>query len=118
MYGCMKMRHVPTGQKGTGRGLPIRGTARIPKGFVRSGHMPQLDTILMVEKTIRENQVFETKNQLVRSLPKTMQYHTLLTILDYLKNSNKIVIEKDGTIIWTFVDTPEARKSLEESKPL
>lgn len=47
-----------------------------------------------------------------------MQYGTLLKTLDYLKNSNKIIIEKDGTIIWTFVDSLEARKSLEESKPL
>jgi len=80
--------------------------------------MPQLDTIMMVEETIRKNEVFETKNQLVRNLPKTMQYGTLLTILNYLKNSNKIVIEKDGKIIWTFVDTPEARKSLRESRSL
>jgi len=80
--------------------------------------MPQLDTIMMVENAIRKHEVFETKNQLIRSLPKSMQYGTLLTILNYLKNSNKIVIEKNGTIIWTFVDTPEARKSLEESKPL
>ncbi len=84
----------------------------------RIGHMPRLDTIMMVEETIKRNEVFNSKNHLWRSLPKSMQYGTLLKTLDYLKNSNKIIIEKDGTIIWTFVDSLKARKSLEESKPL
>jgi hypothetical protein len=112
----MKTPHATAGQRSRGRALPIRRVT--PKTNVYSRHMPQLDTILMVEETIRKNEVFETKNRLWRSLPKTMQYGTLLTILNYLQNSNKIVIEKDGTIIWTFVDTPEARKSLKQSKPL
>lgn len=29
-------------------------------------------------------------------------YQTFLTILDYLKKSNKILICKDGIIIWTY----------------
>jgi hypothetical protein len=82
------------------------------------GHMPRLDTIQMVEETIKSDKVFTSKNQLWRGLPKSMQYNTLLTILDYLEKSNKIMFEKDGTIVWTFVDSPEGIKSLEESTPL
>jgi hypothetical protein len=40
-----------------------------------------------------------------------------MTILDYLEDSNKIMYVKDGSIVWTFVDTPKARKSLKESTP-
>jgi hypothetical protein len=118
----MRLSNVPAGHRSAGRGLPVK--TRMPAASARrSGHtpnvhMPNLDTILMVEKAIKSHEVFETKNQLLRSLPKSMQYPTLLTTLAYLQDSNKIVIEKDGTIIWTFVDTPEARKSLEESKSL
>lgn len=72
----------------------------------------------MVEKAIKGNEVFSSKNQLWRSMPKAMQYPTLLTILDYLERSNKIVMEKDGSIVWTFVDSRAARKSLKDSTPI
>lgn len=81
-------------------------------------HMPRLDTIQMVEQAIKSDKVFSSKNQLWRSLPKQVQYPTLLTILDYLEESNKIMYEKDGSIVWTFVDSAAARKSLKESTPL
>ena len=81
-------------------------------------HMPRLDTIQMVEQAIKSDKTFSSKNQLWRSLPKQVQYPTLLTILDYLEQSNKIMYEKDGTIVWTFVDSAAARKSLRESTPL
>lgn len=83
-----------------------------------SGHMPRLDTIQMVERTIKNDKRFYSKNQLWRSLPKQVQYPTFVKILDYLEESNKIMYEKDGTIIWTFADSAAARKSLMESTPL
>jgi hypothetical protein len=99
-----------------------QGRGRVPSGGAVSkrsmGHMPRLDTIQMVEKAIKGDKVFSSKNQLWRNLPKAMQYPTLLTILDYLERSNKIMIEKDGSIVWTFVDSQAARKSLQDSTPL
>jgi hypothetical protein len=83
-----------------------------------AGHMPRLDTIQMVEKTIKDDKVFYSKNSLWRKLPKQVQYPTFVKILDYLEQSNKIMYEKDGTIVWTFVDSAAARKSLKESTPL
>jgi len=72
----------------------------------------------MVEKAIKNDKKFYSKNQLWRSLPKQVQYPTFVKILDYLEESNKIMYEKDGTIIWTFADSAAARKSLKESTPL
>jgi hypothetical protein len=80
--------------------------------------MPRLDTIQMVEKAIKDDKVFYSKNQLWRSLPKQVQYPTFVKILDYLEQSNKIMYEKDGTIVWTFVDSAAAKRSLGESTPL
>jgi hypothetical protein len=37
-------------------------------------HEPQLDTILMVEKAIREAQSYPTKKKLLQSLPRQVQY--------------------------------------------
>ena len=91
----------------------------LPQKPVRTTvHNPRMDTILMVEDAIRGNRTFDSKSRLLKSLATSMQYGTFLRILKYLQDSNKIVIEKDGTIIWTFVDTPAAIQSLKDSKPL
>jgi len=80
-------------------------------------HEPQLDTILMVEKAIREAESYPTKKTLLRSLPKQIQYQTFNRILKYLESSNKILI--DGRrIIWMFTDNPRLKKLLETSAKL
>ena len=64
-------------------------------------HYPQLDSILMVEKSILEMKNYPTRMELWKSLPKKMQYQTFKLILDYLEKSNKIMFDK-GKIIWIF----------------
>jgi hypothetical protein len=65
-------------------------------------HYPRLDTIMMVEDTIKEIKIYPSKRQLWLSLPKKVMYQTFLLILDYLKESGKILICKDGRIVWTW----------------
>ena len=119
----MKMvRSVPSPVRNTRRDLSIRSGVKASGAKHETlkytgSHSPRLDTIVMVENAIRNKQVFESKHQLWRNLPRGMQYPILTTILRYLEDSNKIVIE-DGRIMWTFVETPAARKSLDESVPL
>ena len=74
-------------------------------------HYPRLDTVLMVEKAIRDAPDYPTKTQLWRSLPKGMMYQTLCLILDYLEQSGKILVDKHGQIMWTW--NPGAIKRLE-----
>ena len=77
-------------------------------------HEPQLDTILMVEKALRETKSYPTKKELLESLPKQIQYQTFNRILEYLESSNKIVY--DGRqIIWVFPDNPKLKKLIETS---
>lgn len=77
-------------------------------------HEPQLDTILMVEKAIKDTGSYPTKKELLKSLPKQIQYQTFNRILEYLESSNKIVF--DGRqIIWVFPDNPKLKKLLETS---
>lgn len=78
-------------------------------------HYPRLDTVLMVEKSIRESKEYPTKFQLSRSLPKSVMYQTLDVIIDYLEKSGKIAI-KDGKIIWVW--DPEGVKRLTANKSL
>ena len=80
-------------------------------------HEPQLDTILMVEKAIREAESYPTKKKLLQSLPKQIQYQTFNRILEYLESSNKIVY--DGRkIIWVFPDNQKLKKLLETAVKL
>jgi len=83
-----------------------------------SSHMPRLDTIEMVEETISDKKEFSSKNRLWRALPKQVQYPTLLTILNYLEKSNKIMYDKKGSILWIFVDNPKLKKLHRESTVL
>jgi len=77
-------------------------------------HEPQLDTILMVEKALREAKSYPTKRELLESLPKQIQYQTFNRILEYLESSNKIVY--DGRqIIWVFPDNPKLKQLMETS---
>ncbi len=65
-------------------------------------HEPRLDTILMVEKSILRARSYRTKKELWLSLPRKVQYQTFSRILDYLEASQKILIDGDGQIVWTF----------------
>ena len=83
-----------------------------------SSHMPRLDTIQMVEEIISDKKEFSSKNRLWRALPKQVQYPTLLTILNYLEKSNKIMYDKEGAILWIFADSPKLKKLHRESTVL
>lgn len=77
--------------------------------------MPRLDTLEMIEDTIRKQQFFESKTKLWKALPRGVQYGTLGVALSYLLKSNKIAFNRDGSIVWIFVEGRKARKSLEDS---
>jgi hypothetical protein len=91
-------------QKGSGR-----------RNSRTTSHMPRLDTIEMVEELISDKKEFSSKNRLWRALPKQVQYPTLLTILKYLEKSNKIMYDKEGSILWIFADNPKLKKLHRES---
>ena len=80
-------------------------------------HMPRLDTVLMVEDTIKKLDYYPTRNQLWRTLPKMIMWQTFNVILDYLEKSNKIIIDRKGEIIWIFADNPKIKELLAKSVP-
>ena len=73
-------------------------------------HSPTLNSVLSVEKTIYKYSQEYGKYQLWKKLPKKMMYQTFLVILDYLEKSGKIMIDKDGIVIWTY--DPEGIKKI------
>jgi hypothetical protein len=77
-------------------------------------HSPTLESIIMVEKTITKYSQECGKYQLWKKLPKKMMYQTFLVILDYLEKSGKIIIDKDGCIIWIW--NPKRIRQLYDKK--
>ena len=64
-------------------------------------HYPRLDTILNVEKVIKRSKDPLSKNEIDRRLNKQIMRQTLNLILEYLEDSGKIAILKEG-IIWIY----------------
>lgn len=106
--------NVTTPRSPSRRGLETHKTIR----RVSASHEPTLPTIQMVEAAIKQAKEYPSKYKLWRSLPKSMQYQTLEKVLNYLEASNKIMVDKDGAIIWIFADNPKLEKLLEESTRL
>ena len=65
-------------------------------------HYPRLDNVIRVEKLIYDTSGTYTKKQLWDRLPKKMMYQTFSVIIDYLLYSNKIAVDKEGKICWTW----------------
>lgn len=73
-------------------------------------HSPTLESVIMVEKAVQRYSQECGKFQLWKKLPKKMMYQTFQVILDYLEDSGKIMVDKDGCVIWTY--DPEGVKKL------
>lgn len=78
----------------------------IGKIIVRS---PRLETVIMVEKFIKDNSGDFKKTELFNKLPKKVMWGTFNVILKYLWDTDKIGIDKDGFVVYIW--NPElARK--------
>ncbi len=82
--------------------------------IAKGGHDPTLGTIQMVEKSIRASKNYPTKMALWQSLPRQVHYQTFNRIINYLLESNKIILN-DHEIVWVFPDNPTLKKALAKS---
>ena len=64
-------------------------------------HYPRLDSVIMVEDTIKKYNGEFTRTELWKRLNKKMMYQTFKIILDYLIDSKKIIM-KDDKVVWIF----------------
>jgi hypothetical protein len=69
-------------------------------------HSPTLSTIFMVENILKNEGAPISLAELKRKLPKKIMHQTLLTIIDYLQVSGKILIGTKG-ILWIFTERKE-----------
>ena len=74
---------------------------------------PTLNTVLMVEETLKKADGMMTLAELKRQLPKQIMNSTLRNVLDYLAYSGKIYYNEKG-ILWIEYDNKKlemARKN-------
>ncbi len=81
-------------------------------------HTPTLNTVLMVEDVLKNmDESVITIAELKRRLPKQVNHNTLKIILEYLEESNKIVVTMRG-ITWVHNTNPNLRKAIENGMEL
>ncbi len=66
-------------------------------------HSPRLDTILLIEETIRKSPKELTRTGLYHVLGGRVMYGTLKVVLGYLEKSNKITFS-GNKIVWIFTN--------------
>ena len=77
-------------------------------------HSPTLNTVLMVEETLKNMDESVIKiADLKKKLPKQVNHNTLKIILEYLEMSNKILVTMKG-ITWIHNTNPNLRKVIKE----
>ena len=70
---------------------------------------PTLNTVLMVEETLRKAGEVLTIGKLKRVLPKQVMHQTLMAVIDYLEYSGKIVFH-DDKVLWSFKPQSKLKK--------
>ena len=68
---------------------------------IKNAHSPTLDTVLMVEETMKELGAC-TITELYRKLPRTVVYPTLKLIIAYFYAKGFVMSDKEGKIVWVY----------------
>jgi hypothetical protein len=76
---------------------------------------PNLNTILMVEKVLKNHQDLPMKlSELKTKLPKQVMHQTLIMILEYLHESGKIIYGPKG-IQWIYAEPEHLKKMMKRT---
>ncbi len=76
-------------------------------------HYPNLRTVLMVEKALKETETLLTREELKQRLPKQIMHQTLNIILDYLERRNMIIDSHKG-ILWIYNPSQKLKRAIQK----
>lgn len=81
-------------------------------------HSPTLNTLIMVEDTIQKSEKSVVSiPEIKKGLPRQVNHNTLMQILNYLEESNKIAVSLKG-ITWIHNTNTNLRKAIERGLEL
>ena len=63
---------------------------------------PTLQTVLMVEKFIKDNSGEYKKTELFKNLPKKVMWQTFQVIMEYLESTLKIAYDNEGYVVYIW----------------
>ena len=93
-------------------------TAKSRKKQEKPVHWPTLNTVLMVEDTLKKiNESVISVAELKRKLPRQVNHITLMVILEYLERSNKIAVTLKG-ITWIENNNPNLKRAIMQGMEL
>lgn len=76
-------------------------------------HYPNLKTVILVERVLRNTELAISREELKRRLPVGIMHQTLNVILEYLENRGMIIDGPKG-ILWTYNESPKLKKAIEK----
>lgn len=76
-------------------------------------HYPNLKTVLMVEKALKEAETTISREELKKRLPVQVMHQTLNVILDYLEQRGLILDSHKG-LLWTHNDNPKLQDAIQK----
>ncbi len=74
-------------------------------------HYPNLKTMLMVEKILKEAETTLSREEIKERLPTQIMHQTLNVILNYMEQRGLILDGHKG-ILWTHNDSPKLREAV------
>ena len=80
-----------------------------------SGHWPNLQTLLMIERAIKTADIPPKRTELWKSLPRRPMYQTFKRAIDYLDASGKIMIDRNDRVVWVAVDSLKLQALFEKA---
>jgi hypothetical protein len=78
-------------------------------------HLPNLGTLLMIERAIKEAEIPPRRTELWKSLETRPMYQTFKVALQYLEAHDDIIIDKEDRVVWVAVDNPKLEKLFERA---
>jgi hypothetical protein len=70
-------------------------------------HWPNLQTLLMIEKAVKEAEIPPRRTELWKQLPRRPMYQTFKKAIEYLDASGKIMIDRNDRVVWVAADSPK-----------
>lgn len=80
-------------------------------------HYPNLKTVLMIEKILREADTTIDREEIKRRLPMQVMHQTLNVILKYLEERGMIIDSHKG-ILWIYNPSPKLKRALENAREI
>ena len=80
-------------------------------------HYPNLKTMLMVEKVLKDAETTLTREEIKNRLPVQIMHQTLNVILEYMEQRNLILDGHKG-ILWIHNDSPKLREAIRRGTEL